>query len=94
MKKIIITLSVVIISCNIGNAQKKDSLPPIPNYIIKIPVTDLQKSVDSLNMIFNYVGRGLKIDDVDQVKNWYNRVLGVLFRNVSMDTIQGNKPKK
>jgi hypothetical protein len=88
---------ILLFTCQPAKAQSKkpvsDSLPP--TYLIRIPVSELQKNVDSLNrFVIPWVGRSLSTDQSEEVKQLYLRILGNIFRNVSLDTVTVAKPKK
>lgn len=66
----------------------------IPTYIIRIPVLELNKNIDTLNIVMSYIGRSLSVDQSEEVKRLFTRALGNILRKVSLDSTTAPKPRK
>lgn len=70
-----------------GQKQVTDTIPKKTNYTIKIESTYLQSNLDSLNYIVSFCGKTLSVDQADNLKGMYYRVIGNILKNISVDTL-------
>jgi hypothetical protein len=71
-----------------------DTIPKPKVYSVSYDLYKWQKKIDTLNMVKEFVGRSLTVDQSDQIKGFVDRILADVIRQINVQVVADTANKK